>query len=284
MPAFVHGDPEDHRFVVRTVDLDVLDPEIDVALVLVELRQLVLVLLELLVLEHTGPGKPREHPPTPRLHLLAELALAEGACALEDHVLDLHLRRFGDFKRDRPATGIFVYAGDGFDGGLLVTRLLVELLDLERVGEELALAQRLAGLGGDLLPDLAVAVFLVPGKGDRGNRRVALDHVGQLHAFGRDLFADPDVVEVARGVELADVVVDARPPVVVAFLQADVRPHQRVADGRGTDVPDVDLGDLGGDLALGAGLDDHGAQRGHRQPRRTVWPDELTHPAGGLPH
>ena len=59
-------------------ELHVLDLEIDVAVVAVEVRQRVLVLLELIVLEVAAAGEPGKHPMLAGLDHLPQLLLREG--------------------------------------------------------------------------------------------------------------------------------------------------------------------------------------------------------------
>ena len=131
-----------------------LELHVDVALVGIELPELVLVFLEDIVLEATGTGDPRENPPTAGLNDLAQLALLERRSVLKEHFLDFDLGRFLHLEgHDSAAEGL----GDArlvVDRGPLEARLLVHLEDDLGVIEELALVHRLAALRSEFLAKL----------------------------------------------------------------------------------------------------------------------------------
>ena len=231
-----------------------LELHVDVALVRVELPELVLVFLEDVVLETSGPGDPGEHPPTPSLDHLAQLALLERRSVFEEHVLDLDLRRFLHLEGDdTPAERL----GDArlvVDGGPLKTGLLVHLENGLGIIEELPLIHGLTTLGGQFLAQLRGGVLLVSGEADFGDQGPTLHHVGEGVFLGhsgairgqfrgRDVFSDPDVEEVRRPVEVLDVVIDGEPTVGLPLFHPDVGPDEFFADGGRPDVLDDDLSD-----------------------------------------
>jgi hypothetical protein len=153
-----------HPVWTDVIELDVLDGEVDVAFVLVILHQGVLVVLETRPLQDARTGQPGKHPAAPGLlEHLAQLSLGGGGGVDEDDVLDLDLGRFVNHDRGRAAAGRLINDRRlGGHGRLLVARLLVHFFDPQGVVEKLPFVQRLALFGGDLLPDLLEAHFLLP--------------------------------------------------------------------------------------------------------------------------
>ena len=131
-----------------------LELHVDVALVGIELPELVLVFLEDIVLEAAGTSDPREYPPTAGLNDLAQLALLERGSVLEEHLLDFDLGRFLHLKGHDSATEGLGDARFVVDRGPLEARLLVHLEDDLGVIEELALVHRLAALRSEFLAKL----------------------------------------------------------------------------------------------------------------------------------
>ena len=74
LAAFIDDDADHQRPRSRMLELDVLDVEINVALIAIKFRELLLVIVELFVLENSAAGHPGEHPMLPGLDGLAELA------------------------------------------------------------------------------------------------------------------------------------------------------------------------------------------------------------------
>ena len=74
---------------------------------------------------------------------LAELLLRECLGADEVHFEDLDLGALGDLERGRAAARVLVNVQHVFDLRARVALLLVQLLDVLRVGEQLSFVQRL---------------------------------------------------------------------------------------------------------------------------------------------
>ena len=105
--------------------------------------------------------------------------------------------------------------------------------------------QGLADFGGELLAQFGVAEALVAVEIDFREARFALNDVGQNHALGRRFRrGHADVIEQAGRVEVAHVVVEFRPEVLVADLDADIGANELVADRGGPDVLYFYLGNL----------------------------------------
>ena len=97
------------------IQLHVLDFKIQIAVVAVKLRQRVLVVVKLVLLEHAAARQPGKHPALPGLELLAQFLLRKRRRADELDSADFDLRALGDLKRDRAAPGVFINVQDVFD-------------------------------------------------------------------------------------------------------------------------------------------------------------------------
>src|SRR5438270_10864326 len=111
----------------------------------------------------------------------AELALRKGIAALKVNVRDFDFGRLCDFESDRGSAAALVRMRNGFDVGLRIAALLVELLNFKRIHEELPFVERIADFGSELLQELAVAVLFVPDEIDFGEFEFAAEIVVKIN-------------------------------------------------------------------------------------------------------
>src|SRR5439155_17873364 len=163
----------------------------------------VAIILKLFVLEHAAAGEPREHPVTASLKDFAELSLGEGIGAFKVNVVNFDFGRLGDLESDGGAAAALVGMRNGFDLGLRIAALLVELLDFKRIHEELPLVERIADFGSELLGELAIAVLFVPDEINFGELQLAAKVIMEINAAGCDFVRNPDIGKKTGGVKIA---------------------------------------------------------------------------------
>ena len=251
-----------HPLGIDVIKLDVLDGKIYVAFVLEKLHQQILVVLKIVRLQHARSGQPGKHPAAARvLEHFAQGPLGGGVGIHKNDVLDLDLGHFVNRKGGRPASGRLIdHRGLDRDGGFLVAGLFVHFLDRLGVVEKFPFVQRLALLGSDFLLDLFEAHFVVPHNPKLGQDRFALHDVGHVQAPGVQVHRDIDLEEIARGVEVLDILIRRRARERVSRLDADVGADEFLAHGRRADEADRDF------IDNQPGLLSQGRRQTSRQP------------------
>src|SRR5581483_8837524 len=86
-----------HPIRLHVHKLDLFNLEINIAFVLVEFGQTILVIFEFVFLQHTRAGEKREKPATLCFQHAAQLLLGESMGAVENDVLNFDLRAFVNF-------------------------------------------------------------------------------------------------------------------------------------------------------------------------------------------
>ena len=233
---------ERHVLGVLVIKLHIFQLEIDVAFVAIKIRELILVLFELLVFEHTTAGNPGEHPMTARLDHLTKSLLGKGLCGDKIHFHNFDFGRFFNFERDLAPPGLLIDARHCFDLGPLVTGFFVELLDLAAIFKQLLFAQRLARLGSNFLPQFRGAVLFVSLETNISDRWFALDHVDEIDfPSGNRFLRDAHIVEQTGAHQGNDIVIHAVATVSVAGLHPDIRANQSVAGSGRTHMADFNF-------------------------------------------
>src|SRR5581483_5696063 len=250
--AFVNDEADHHRARRGIKEFDFLDLEIQVAplpwfagAIAVEVRQLLLVFLELLVLEDAAAGNPGKHPVFAGLDHLGQALLAEGLRADELDARNFYLGTFFNFESGRGPPGVFVNRERVLRLGPGIALLLVKLLNFLGVDEQFALFKRFADLCGNSFAQLGVGKTFVALELDFREPGVALNQVSQDDAIRTIGKSNPDVIKQAGGVQVPDVVIDGGGQIRVAGLDADIGANQFFPDGRRADVLNLDFRDLG---------------------------------------
>src|SRR5262249_31142280 len=121
---FRDNKPDDHMARIRVLELNVLNLEIDIAIIAVKLRQLLLVIIKLLILQNTRTSDPGKHPTLPGFDHLSQLLLAKSLGADKIDPADSDLGGLRDLVGDRAAPGLGIDIGAVFNLGFLIAGLL----------------------------------------------------------------------------------------------------------------------------------------------------------------
>ena len=133
--SLVQVQADHHPALLRVLELDLANLEVDVALILIKLGEHLEVLVPLVGLELAAAGQPRHPPAFACLDRLAQFALGEGHHVLEHDVVNLDLPPGIDLEDDGRLAKRLVVPDIVLDLGLMVAAFLVLLQDGASVGE-----------------------------------------------------------------------------------------------------------------------------------------------------
>jgi len=213
----------------------------------IEVAQLVEVVLELVILETTGAGQPREHPPLFGLHCPAELAGSDVLVSRETDLGDLYLFALADLENDRAETAHAILVHGVVDRDLIVPGLLVVIPQLLGVLLDLTLVEGLVGFDLDLLLeargfDLGVTLEL-----DRKHAELGRDLDDEIEGHRVDrLVLHFNKLEKPGTVQRTDVAIENDLVELPALPNLHVRAHHLLVNVGGADELDGHRADLVG--------------------------------------
>ena len=206
--ALADRDHQIHAAVAHGDAVDAGATGAEIALVAVVIQDLVEIGVQLVRLETTGLGQPREPALFLHRHFLAEFQVGERIVAFESNLADLVLLALVDDENQVGQSRLAGRLRAVADRHVGVAVSLIVFLDVAPRLEDLLVAERAAGFDFRLLGQLLVGENRVSNKPHAAERRTRRHLGDQPHAVTHGLREEAHVVHQAGLIERLDVVIE----------------------------------------------------------------------------